>query len=72
MQIGSRPAFLEPGDDGPGTCTVEIEHRTYTSPNEDQLAEIVRLTVAGPGLQSQLCGTATQLAGAVVAHLPAA
>jgi serine/threonine protein kinase len=71
MQIGSRPAFLEPGDDGPDTCAVEIEHRTYTSPNEDQLSEIVRLTVAGPGLQSQLCGTATQLAGAVVAHLPA-
>ncbi len=72
MQIGSRPAFLEPGADGPGTCSVEIEHRTYTSTNEDQLAEIVRVTVAGSGVQSQLCGTATQLGSSVVAHLPAA
>jgi hypothetical protein len=72
VQIGSRPAFVQPGDDGPGTCAVEVEHRTYTSTNVDQLAEIVRVAVAGSGLQSQLCGTATQLAGAVVAHLPAA
>ncbi|HEY0803847.1 MAG TPA: hypothetical protein VGD84_02235, partial [Pseudonocardiaceae bacterium] len=72
VQIGSRPAFVQPGDDGPGTCAVEVEHRTYTSTNVDPLAEIVRVAVAGSGLQSQLCGTATQLAGAVVAHLPAA
>jgi hypothetical protein len=71
-QIGSRPAYVQPGDDGPGTCAVEVEHRTYTSTSGDQLAEIVRVTVAGAGLQSQLCGTATQLSSAVVAHLPPA
>jgi hypothetical protein len=74
VQIGSRPAFVQPGDDGPGTCAVEVEveHRTYTSTNVNQIAEIVRVAVAGSALQSQLCSTATQLAGAAVTHLPPA
>ncbi|HYS39356.1 MAG TPA: hypothetical protein VEO01_27375, partial [Pseudonocardiaceae bacterium] len=59
-------------DDGPGTCAVEIEHRTYTNTNQDQISEIVRITVAGGSqLQSQLCGTATQLANSTAAKLPA-
>jgi serine/threonine protein kinase len=73
IQTGSRPAFVMPADDGPGTCAVEIEHRTYTSTNQDQISEIVRITVAGGSqLQSQLCGTATQLANSAAAKLPAA
>jgi hypothetical protein len=73
IQVGSRPAFVEPADDGPGTCAVEIEHRTYTDANADQLSEIVRVAVQGGSqLQSQLCGTATQLANSAAAKLPAA
>jgi hypothetical protein len=73
IQTGSRPAFVMPADDGPGTCAVEIEHRTYTNTNSDQISEIVRITVAGGSqLQSQLCGTATQLANSAAAKLPAA
>jgi hypothetical protein len=72
IQVGSRPAFMMPADDGPGTCAVEVEHRTYTDPNADQIAEIVRVAVQGGSqLQSQLCGTATQLANSAAAKLPA-
>ncbi len=72
IQTGIRPAFVMPADDGPGTCAVEIEHRTYTNTNQDQISEIVRITVAGGSqLQSQLCGTATQLANSAAAKLPA-
>jgi hypothetical protein len=73
IQVGSRPAFVMPADDGPGTCAVEIEHRTYTDANADQISEIVRVTVQGGSqLQSQLCGTATQLANSTAAKLPTA
>jgi hypothetical protein len=73
IQVGSRPAFVMPADDGPGTCAVEIEHRTYTDANANQISEIVRISVQGGSqLQSQLCGTATQLANSTAAKLPAA
>ncbi|HEX4704065.1 MAG TPA: protein kinase [Pseudonocardiaceae bacterium] len=67
IQVGSRPAFQ-----AQDTCVVAIEYRRYTGQNDTPLAEIVRLTVTGNQPHSQLCDTATTLAGSVETSLPPA
>jgi serine/threonine protein kinase len=67
--LGGHHAFVQSGGDGPGTCLVQVVHRTYTDMSEDRVSEIVYLVLSGG---KQLCGKAEGLASAAAAHLPPA
>jgi hypothetical protein len=70
IQFGDRSAFVEPDGDGDGSCVVEVVHRTFKTADDGPISEIMMVTVDGKQPQSQLCGTATDLAGSAAAKLP--
>ncbi|MFN2495390.1 MAG: hypothetical protein ABR608_05730 [Pseudonocardiaceae bacterium] len=72
--IGGRPALVTPGGfaEQPGTCVVEVVHRSYTGESgEPRVEEVVVEVGLGESRPSeQACEAATALAAALVPRLP--
>lgn len=66
-RLGGHQAYVDPGGDGPGTCLVQIVHRTYTDTSSERISEIVYLVVSGG---HGLCTRAAGLATTAAAKLP--
>ncbi|MGK5532450.1 protein kinase domain-containing protein [Streptomyces sp. URMC 129] len=72
--IGGRDAFVTPLGDGDGSCTVRVEHRSFTGRRGTDKTEMLRVAVIteDPGHASgeELCETALTLATSATAALP--
>ncbi|MGW4111784.1 hypothetical protein ACWEFJ_12980 [Actinosynnema sp. NPDC004786] len=72
-RLAGRAAFVTPGYDGEGSCTVRAVHRSDPG-RHGRLTELVQLSVREPGADGDrpLCDLATTLAEAAVTALPEA
>jgi eukaryotic-like serine/threonine-protein kinase len=68
--LAGHEAYVMPGDDGPGTCLIQLVHRYVTEPNGDRIAEMLKLELSGQPTASRACTTAKPLAAATTKHLP--
>ncbi|MBO3676327.1 serine/threonine-protein kinase [Streptomyces sp. NEAU-YJ-81] len=68
----NRQAIVLPGDEGPGSCRVEVVHRDYTGLDRVKGTERVALVIKGAGPKGRPCELATDLAGSAAAALPPA
>ena len=64
VRLAGHQAYVDPGGDGPGTCLVQVVHRTYTDVSDDEVSEIVYVVASGG------CTRATSLASSAAAKLP--
>jgi eukaryotic-like serine/threonine-protein kinase len=69
VRLGGRQAFVTPGDDGPGSCLVQIVHREFES-GGDRVAEMVKLDVFGTRSSRKVCDTAEALGTDTATRLP--
>lgn len=61
--------YIQPYDDGTGTCVAQMVYRQYTDSTGQTTQDRVRLTFGGDGTESQLCTSVTRLADDVAVHL---
>ncbi|MBB5936576.1 protein kinase domain-containing protein [Streptomyces zagrosensis] len=69
-QLGGRPAFVSPKEEGPDTCLVRVEHRAYSDHDGQRAMEMLHLVVSGSQPTDELCTMATELATSAAAELP--
>lgn len=71
-ELAGHQAVVSPEFDGAESCTVRIVNRTYQDITGETKAELVQLTLSGPGPVDKLCGGTERLAADAAAALPKA
>lgn len=69
-RLAGRDAFVLPDGQGPHTCLVRVGYRSFVDERNGPKTEFLYLVVAGQRSQSELCATATTLAGAATRKVP--
>jgi hypothetical protein len=70
VTLGAHRAFVSPGYEDEGSCTLRLVNRGFTDLSGQRVEEIADLTVSGAGSVGKNCDTARHLGAAAAPRLP--